>query len=107
MSHPIRTRAALRQLILVMAGCLLAASAAHATKYAGEFLKQPVGARALGMGGAFTAVADDATAPWWNPAGMAYLPYKEVIPMHAEQFGKLVNHDYLGFVMPRGGWASP
>jgi hypothetical protein len=51
MSHPIRTRAALRQLILVMAASLLAASAAHATKYAGEFLKQPVGARALGMGG--------------------------------------------------------
>jgi hypothetical protein len=30
-----------------------------------------VGVRALGMGGAFTAVADDATATWWNPAGLA------------------------------------
>lgn len=30
-----------------------------------------IGVRALGMGGAFTAVADDATASWWNPAGMA------------------------------------
>src|SRR5206468_3651106 len=30
-----------------------------------------VGVRATGMGGAFTAVADDATATWWNPAGMA------------------------------------
>lgn len=30
-----------------------------------------VGVRAQGMGGAFTAVADDATASWWNPAGMA------------------------------------
>jgi hypothetical protein len=30
-----------------------------------------VGVRAQGMGGAFTAVADDATATWWNPAGMA------------------------------------
>jgi hypothetical protein len=30
-----------------------------------------VGVRAAGMGGAFTAVADDATASWWNPAGMA------------------------------------
>jgi long-subunit fatty acid transport protein len=30
-----------------------------------------VGVRASGMGGAFTAVADDATASWWNPAGMA------------------------------------
>ena len=30
-----------------------------------------VGARALGMGGAFVAVADDATATYWNPAGLA------------------------------------
>jgi hypothetical protein len=30
-----------------------------------------VGIRAQGMGGAFTAVADDATATWWNPAGLA------------------------------------
>ncbi len=29
-----------------------------------------VGVRAQGMGGAFTAVADDATATWWNPAGL-------------------------------------
>jgi long-subunit fatty acid transport protein len=35
----------------------------------------PVGAgpRALGMGGAFSAVADDATAATWNPAGMSQL----------------------------------
>src|SRR5262245_15752560 len=82
---------------------LLALTTARADKYAGDFLKVPVGARAIGMGGAFTAVADDATAPWWNPAGMIYLPYKEVIPQHAEKFGKLVNHDYLGFVLPLGG----
>lgn len=29
-----------------------------------------VGARALGMGNAFTAIADDATAGFWNPAGL-------------------------------------
>src|SRR5436309_7220574 len=106
MSCPTRPRAALRRpsfVALVAVGCLLLAPAAHATKYAGEFLKVPVGARAVGMGGAFTAVADDATAPWWNPAGMIYLPYREVIPQHAEQFGKLVNQDFLGVVLPLGG----
>ena len=29
------------------------------------------GIRAQGMGGAFVAVSDDATATWWNPAGLA------------------------------------
>jgi hypothetical protein len=32
---------------------------------------ETAGARALGMGGAFVAVADDVTAIWWNPAGLA------------------------------------
>lgn len=32
---------------------------------------EAVGTRAQGMGGAFVAVADDATATWWNPAGLA------------------------------------
>jgi hypothetical protein len=34
---------------------------------------EAVGNRAQGMGGAFVAVADDATATWWNPAGLATL----------------------------------
>ena len=31
---------------------------------------ETIGVRALGMGGAFVAVADDATASYWNPAGL-------------------------------------
>jgi hypothetical protein len=95
-------RRAPRAILLALA-IAISAAPAHATKYAGEFLKIPVGARAIGMGGAFVAVSDDATAPFWNPAGLIYLPYKEVLPMHAEQFGSLVNHDYLGGVFPLGG----
>ncbi|MFH0778084.1 MAG: PorV/PorQ family protein [Candidatus Eisenbacteria bacterium] len=37
----------------------------------GQFLKLGVGARAAGMGGAYVSVADDATAVFWNPAGIA------------------------------------
>ena len=37
-----------------------------------------VGARALGMGGAFLARPDDATAATWNPAGLSYLRRPEV-----------------------------
>jgi hypothetical protein len=37
----------------------------------GSFAQQPVGARAAGMAGAFVGVADDASAVYWNPAGIA------------------------------------
>ncbi|HWE31152.1 MAG TPA: hypothetical protein VHB97_24260, partial [Polyangia bacterium] len=43
-------------------------SHAHA---AGLSRPNVVGARAIGMGGAFTAVADDPTAVWYNPSGTA------------------------------------
>jgi hypothetical protein len=45
---------------------LLTAGAVHA-----DFLETELGARAMGMGGAFVAVADDVTALHWNPAGLA------------------------------------
>jgi len=91
---------------LVLTASIALAAPASADKYAGEFLKIPVGARAIGMGGAFVAVTDDATAAYWNPAGAVYLPYREVVFQHAEKFGKLLNHDYLGGVLPLGGEKS-
>ena len=39
----------------------------------GEFLTIPVGARGVAMGQAFTAVVDDISALWWNPAGLGFL----------------------------------
>jgi len=39
--------------------------------FGGQFLKLGVGARASSMGGAFVSVADDASAVFWNPAGIA------------------------------------
>jgi hypothetical protein len=39
---------------------------------------ESVGGRALGMGGAFVALADDTSATWWNPAGLAAGPFVEV-----------------------------
>jgi hypothetical protein len=90
-------------LLFLLAFSLLHVAPARATKYAGEFLKIPVGARAIGMGGGFSAVADDATAPYWNPAGMVYLPYREVTAQHDWRFGNLLVHDHLAGVMPLGG----
>src|SRR5512137_2740714 len=89
-----------RSLLAAAIPLVLLASPAGATKYAGEFMKIPVGARAVGMGGAFSAVADDATAPYWNPAGMVYLPYREAFLQYAEECGGLVRHNLDGYVVP-------
>jgi hypothetical protein len=44
---------------------------------------EAVGVRALGMGGAFVAVANDSTATWWNPAGLATGPFIDIALAHA------------------------
>jgi hypothetical protein len=54
---------------LLTAGLVLLAAPAGAQIF------ELVGTRAQGMAGAFVAVADDATATWWNPAGIATGPY--------------------------------
>jgi long-subunit fatty acid transport protein len=57
---------------------------AESAGQAGAYLKMGVGARALGMGSAFTALADDSTAAFWNPAGLAKLKKAEGSFMHAD-----------------------
>lgn len=47
-------------------------------------LPDAVGVRAQGMGGAFTAVADDANADWWNPAGLASGAFLNMIVEYGE-----------------------
>jgi hypothetical protein len=53
------------------------------------------------MGGSFVAVADDATAAYWNPAGLGGLGRTEITLMHANVFG-LDSHDFLNFIQPVG-----
>ena len=65
-------------------------------KYAGEFLSAGVGSRALGMGGAFTAIANDVTAGYWNPAGLVDSPGLQFQFMHAQQFMSSIQYDYFG-----------
>lgn len=59
-------------------GLLSLAVAAQAASYSNEVLAIGVGARALGMGGAYVAVADDSTASYWNPAGLPGIKHIEV-----------------------------
>jgi hypothetical protein len=90
----------------VLSGCLLAAAVclaggpATAAKFAGAFMENGGGARALGMGGAFVAVADDPSTTFWNPAGLANVAHREVMLMHSERFGGLVSRDFAAFVTP-------
>jgi len=79
---------------------LLIPMQAQSAKYAGEPFYLGVGAHALGMGGAFSAVSSDVTAGFWNPAGLTMITTKQVAFMHSETFGSLLNHDYIAFALP-------
>lgn len=66
---------------------------------AAPFLNIAVGARALGMGGAFTAMANDATALYWNPAGIAGIKDFETSLVHTDWLTDL-RFDVIGAVLP-------
>ena len=70
-----------------------------ASKFAGEFLTLGVGARPLAMGGSYTAIADDSTAAYWNPAGLGGLNHSEASFMHSSLFG-LDSFDFFNYVRP-------
>ncbi|MBN1560964.1 PorV/PorQ family protein [candidate division KSB1 bacterium] len=74
--------------------------AAEMAKYAGEFMSTGVGARALGMGGAYVAAGGDVTYGYWNPAGLSQMNFPELAAMHSERFAGVVNYDYLAFSLP-------
>lgn len=64
--------------------------------------QEMVGARAIGMGGAFSAVASDASVAHWNPAALASLQRQEIGFAYADRFGLGLNHSYLDYVLPIG-----
>ena len=60
------------------------------------FLKYGIGSRAVAMGGAFGGLADDITAMYWNPAGLAQLSNSELSVTHNESF-QGINDDFAGY----------
>ncbi|MBK8576356.1 MAG: PorV/PorQ family protein [Elusimicrobia bacterium] len=62
-------------------------------------LRMPAGVRARGLGGSYVAVADDAGAPQWNPAGLQRVRTKEIQFMRAELFADQ-NQQFLGYAHP-------
>ncbi len=66
---------------------------------AATFLQIPVGARAIGMGGAFVAIADDITSFYWNPAGSSRLDKREVTFNHIDWIAD-ITYDYAAVAVP-------
>lgn len=83
---------------------LIGASASTASA---QHVFESVGERALGMGGAFVAVADDATAVHWNPAGLVSGPAAGMtIGWHRFQFGNHKDEVQPGPVRRRANLTS-
>lgn len=62
-------------------------------------LKAGVGARALGMGSSFTAIADNSDAPYWNPAGLSQIKHNEISAMQTK-LSTDADHYYVSYVTP-------
>jgi long-chain fatty acid transport protein len=109
--------AAIGVALLSAAAPLLAQTASPTPNFEDEFAYPQVrlglatgsGARALGMGGAFIARPDDATASTWNPAGLSYLRRAEISAAGLQSTqgsravaatGELVNDDRLRSLSP-------
>jgi len=61
------------------------------------FLKIGVGARASALGGAYVAMANDASATYWNPAGLVQSGRNELLISHLDWLVD-VDYEYLGYV---------
>jgi hypothetical protein len=62
-----------------------------------QFLKIPVGPRASGMGGAFVSNASDASALFWNPAGIVHVKESEISAAYTSWWGG-INLNHASFV---------
>jgi hypothetical protein len=65
---------------------------------AAPFLNIGVGSRAVAMGGAFVATSDDATALYWNVAGISRVNKNQVLLDHSEWLAG-INFDFAGAVL--------
>lgn len=86
---------------LLLMVILPAISFAQFRKYSNEFLNIGAGARGLAMGNAQVASVKDATAGYWNPAGLVGVKdHPNLNLMHAEYFAGIAKYDYAGLAIP-------
>lgn len=89
----------------------LACAAAHASTASVIWLTITPGARPNGMGESFTAISDDATASFWNPAGLAFVEpdRNELTLQHSNWLPQLADDmyfEYLGYARRLEGWGG-
>ncbi len=85
----------------VLGGCF---TAVFASALGGAFDDIPVGARARGMGGAYTAVCDDASGIYWNPSALGRMHKSELTLFNQDLYSLgLVNYSFVGFAYPHLG----
>jgi|GEM_PF-1102009 len=93
-------------LILIIVSLMFAAASYAGTATSGgALLQQEIGARPRGMGGAFTAVADDVSALSWNPAGLVNVGTLELSCMYTYGLGQ-ASYEYLGGALPLNAFSG-
>lgn len=89
--------------LFLIAAALVARPAAAKQSFGGasDIFNVGAGARSMAMGSAFTGLADDASAPYFNPAGLSYIDEHQLMLMHAPLFVDS-QYNYLSSVHPFG-----
>ncbi|MBU2462359.1 PorV/PorQ family protein [bacterium] len=93
----------MKRIILLMV--LIMGGLSYSNDYAGDaavYLRMGLGARAVGMGGAFVGLADDSTAAYWNPAGLIQLEKSEVSLMYSA-LSLDRRYNFLNYAQPLTG----
>ncbi|MBW2004575.1 MAG: PorV/PorQ family protein [Deltaproteobacteria bacterium] len=91
--------------IIILLGTAVNSIAQYETEVSGigtnaaTFLEIGVGARAMAMGGAYAAIANDPTALYYNPAGIVWLNGVQIEAMHNEWLVG-TKYDFIGLVLP-------
>jgi len=96
----------MRRLILALASVLALSTPAHAVNSragtsGAQFLKLGAGARAGGMADTFAALADDAAAAYYNPAGLTHLQGTQLAGAHNSYFEGM-SYEVMDFAVPFG-----
>jgi len=66
---------------------------------ANDYLQYGAGARSLAMGGAYVALADDASGPYWNPGALMQVEEHQFLSMYAPFFEQ-TSYNFLSYVHP-------